>query len=94
MPSLLLRLLITLSFIAAAIIVAAWRSSPVSITLETLRHLRIGMTRAEVEQLLGGPAGDYGTDAWVTHDHSGDAIVFPRGEEIDPKDLPLHVSER
>ncbi len=42
------------------------RPRPV-ITWERAQAIRVGMTRAEVESLLGGPAGDYVGDAAVTY---------------------------
>jgi hypothetical protein len=52
------------------------------VTLANFEKLKAGMTRAEVEELLGGPPGEYGDPRWRT------------ASEIDPSDESPDVWSR
>ena len=96
MPSIRLRLfLLSCPLFVALLAIGwfAWSRSTSPISRNNLDRIRIGMTRAEVEHLLGGHAGDYPDEGSMTwHDHSNDAIVWPAGKEQDARRLPVvHV---
>jgi len=56
----LLVALAGLAVVVAAGVLVQWPAPTSRLTLENLGHLREGMTRAEVEAILGAP-GDYST---------------------------------
>jgi hypothetical protein len=56
----LLAALAGLAVVVAAVVVVLWQAPTSRLTLENLGHLREGMTRAQVEAILGAP-GDYRT---------------------------------
>jgi hypothetical protein len=60
---------LTVLAIGGAITWHCIRPEPV-ITEESARAIRLGMTKAEVRAILGGPAGDY---------TGGDAVTYSRG---------------
>jgi hypothetical protein len=60
------RLLLSVGLLAALLLggyLLLWLTAPrVVVTQETLAKMHVGMTEAEVEELLGGPPGDYTRD--------------------------------
>jgi hypothetical protein len=80
------RRLLVLAAVALALSAGglAWhlaRPEPV-ITEERARSIQVGMTKAEVAALLGGPAGDYAANAVVTYlrgSVGGDATGYYQG---------------
>ncbi len=65
---------IPVALVAAA--VALWLLWPrIAITPENGERIRLGMTRSEVEEILGGPPGDYaGPEAFAAAGRCGDPM--------------------
>src|SRR4051812_39427748 len=61
--------LVGLSLLVAAVLAVAyfgWSKPPAArITPAAVQSIKAGMTRMEVEKLLGGPPGEYATDVTV-----------------------------
>jgi hypothetical protein len=60
---------------------------PLRVTAENYNRIKAGMTRAEVEATLGGPPGDYATEATAFADRAYEyQIDLPRGEVVQASD--------
>jgi hypothetical protein len=70
--------LVVLAVVIAAGAAALW-ARPAQVTRASCDRIRVGMSRAEVESLLGGPPGDYRT---------GPTKMGPESEESLPMAVP------
>jgi hypothetical protein len=83
------RLGVLIAGTVALVCVAAFMlwPRPMRVTAENYNRIKAGMTRAEVETILGGPPGDYATEATAFADRAYEyQIDLPRGEVVRASD--------
>jgi hypothetical protein len=64
--------------LALVVVAVAWRASH-RLRLENVARIQVGMTLQEVEDLLGGPPGDYGMWRFGAGEMTQEGVLAPPG---------------